>query len=420
MKRLIKPSIFFLAMMMLAAVGQAQQPTLQYFRANDKSGLNVFETPKQNDIPFEGVKVRLGGSFAATLQGLQQSNNLAVGDTLTTLASNFTLPTANLTLDAQLADGLRMHLGVYLSSRHHSEAWVKGGYLQVDNLNFIHEGLLAGLMNVATVRVGMDEINYGDTHFRRTDNARAIFNPFVGNYIMDSFTTEPFAEVTVQNKGVLVVAGATNGRLNQVPTPGDNGMAVYGKLGYDNTLGDNLRVRLTTSLYHSTEGGTRDYLYNGDRAGARYYKVLEGNVSGGSDFLPRLNTGFAYQTALMVNPFVKFKGLEFFGVYERANNGNAQVGGGYTQLGTEALYRMGTEEQFYIGGRYNRVNGQQTAAASIQSIQRINLGGGWFVTDNILAKVEYVAQQYSGDGYQGTKFQEAQFNGVVVEATIGF
>ena len=39
------------------------------------------------------------------------------------------------------------------------------------------------------------EINYGDAHFRRSDNGNALYNPFVGNYIMDAFTTEIGGEV---------------------------------------------------------------------------------------------------------------------------------------------------------------------------------------------------------------------------------
>ena len=50
-------------------------------------------------------------------------------------------------------------------------------------------------MQIATLRVGHFEINYGDAHFRRTDNGNAIYNPFVGNYIMDAFTTEIGGEV---------------------------------------------------------------------------------------------------------------------------------------------------------------------------------------------------------------------------------
>lgn len=390
----------------------AQQPKLGYFRPNDKDGLNVFETPKQSDAVYDGLKVRVGGDFALQFQGISQTNS---GDSLATLGNNFNLPTANLNLDVQLADGMRMHLRTYLSSRNHTESYVKGGYLQIDKLDFIKPGLLSGLMNVATLRFGMDEINYGDVHFRRSDNARAIFNPFVGNYIMDAFTTEPFAELTIQSSGFIGVLGATNGRLNQSVTSTDEGIVVFGKLGYDKQLNDDLRVRLTGSFYSSSKGNTRDYIYGGDRAGARYYAVAEG-----SNFSGRYNPRFSYLTSFQFNPFIKFQGFEFFGVYELASNGDDATGGGFTQLGAEALYRFGADEQWYLGGRYNSVSGEVTDNASSLNISRVNVGAGWFLTKNVLTKVEYVSQKYDGAGFNGTLYQGAEFDGLVIEAAISF
>lgn len=389
----------------------AQQPAMQYFRPNNQNGLNVFETPKSNDVEFDGLKVRVGGDFALQFQGISQTNS---GDSLTELANNFNLPTANLNIDVQLADGLRLHMRTYLSSRHHTEAYVKGGYLQIDKLDFIQPGFLSGFMNVATLRFGMDQINYGDVQFRRSDNAMAIFNPFVGNYIMDNFTTEPFAELTIQNNGLIAVVGATNGRLNQSPTPGDDGFVIFGKLGYDKQLNDDLRVRLTGSFYNSSDKSTRDYIYGGDRAGSRYYGIMDGG-----DFAGRYNPRFGTLNAFQINPFVKFQGLEFFGVFEKMSN-NADAGGGFTQIGAEALYRFGAEENFYLGGRYNAVSGETADGAATTEINRLNIGGGWFLTKNVLTKVEYVKQNYEGDAWNGTFYQGAEFDGLVIEAVIGF
>ncbi len=417
MKTTIKSFLASFLLLGVIAV-YAQQPELQYFRPNDQDGLNVFETPKDNDVPFEGVKVRVGGDFAMQFQALSQTNS---GDSLAELGRNFNLPTANLNIDVQLADGLRMHLRTYLSSRHHTEAYVKGGYMQIDKLDFISEGFLSGFMNVATIKVGMDEINYGDTQYRRSDNARAIFNPFVGNYIMDAFTTEPFVEVILQNNGLIGTIGLTNGRLNQnVVENQDQGFVFYGKLGYDNQITDDLRIRLTGSLYSASNKGTRDYIYGGDRAGSRYYGVADG-----SDFSGRYNPRFAYHTAFQINPFIKFQGLEFFGVFEMTNNGSenesgAEIGGSFTQIGAEAIYRFGSREQLYLGGRYNAVSGEQTETAATREINRLNLGGGWYLTKNVLTKVEYVSQTYNGDGFSGSDFQGAEFNGLVIEAVIGF
>ena len=413
----------FLALFLLSSVASFAQvdlrSPLQYRRDAGKKGINVFETSKADTVIFEGINVRVGGDFALQFQGLSHENSI-VGDPLVDLASNFSLPTANLNLDVQLADGMRLHLRTYLSSRHHTESYVKGGYLQMDKLDFIKEGFLSELMEIATIRVGMDQINYGDAQFRRSDNAMTIYNPFVSNYIMDAFTTEPFFELTLQPSDFIFVAGVTNGRLNQSPVKGDDGMVIYSKVGWEKQMNDDLRLRLTGSLYSSSDKSTRDYIYGGDRAGGRYYSTLATVANGGSDFDPRFNPGFGYQTAIQFNPFVKFKGLEFFGVMEFVNNGNDAVGGSFTQVGLEGLYRFGMNEQWYFGGRYNNVSGEKSDLASTNEINRMNLGGGWFMTNNVLVKLEYVNQEYSGAGFANSRFQDGKFNGVVLEAAISF
>ena len=427
------------AMLPLSALAQpnVEFGTPQYYRPQGKAGLNIFEAPKTEATDaYDGLEVYLGGDFAIQFQGLSQSNDSL---SLVELTNNFTLPTANLNVDVQFAPGMRMHLRTYLSSRHHPEAWVKGGYFQIDNLDFLQEDFLANVMEVTRFRFGMDEINYGDTHFRRSDNARAMYNPFVGNYIMDSFATEPVAFsmdtcFMVLNSGFIGVAGLSNGRLNQSPLEGDDGVAFFTKLGYDSQINEMLRARLTGSVYHSTDAGTRDYLYGGDRAGARYYNVLE--VEGEdrpSDFLPRFNPGFPHQTAFQVNPFVYYQvapslGVEFFGVFERSmGGGELEVGGAmvnrgsYTQLGAELLFRLGQDRDFYLGGRYNAVNGEALEDGPEQKINRFNVGGGWFLTNNVMAKAEYVSSTYDGDGFASSvKYGGAEFNGFVLEAVISF
>lgn len=122
----------------------------------------------------------------------------------------------------------------------------------------------------------------------------------------------------------------------------------------------------------------------------------------------------------MINPFVKYKGLEFFGMYEVASGKAAAEPDSrtFTQIGAELLYRFGTNENIYVGGRYNQVSGD-TAAGEDVTIDRINIGGGWFLTKNVLAKLEYVSQSY--DGFNtGTIFDGAKFSGLMLEAVISF
>jgi len=409
----------------------AQQPNLQFFRSNDKLGLNVYESSKFDTVGYTGVKVRLGGDFSMQFQGLNQSNS---ANNLVELGTDFNLPSANLNLDVQLLAGVRMHLRTYLSSRHHNETWIKGGHIQIDKLDFVRKGFLEGVMKYTTFTIGLDEFNYGDAHFRRSDNARGIFNPFIGNYIMDAFSTEAFGEATVQINGLLFMIGVTNGKLNQdvvVTSTSDNEPSLYGKLGVDKQLNDDLRIRLTGSIYLNKGATTGTWLYGGDRGGSRYYDVLHtqpdslGN-SEGSDFDGRYNALFTKLTALQINPFIKFKGLEFFGIYELASGSNTftqpivDKEGAFTQLAAELVYRFGQNERFYIGGRYNTVEGKTVESATEDlKINRLNIGGGWFLSKNIVVKAEYVNQQYTGNAWTG-RFAGAKFNGFDIEAIISF
>jgi len=408
------------AMLVGSVQAQEDQRTgLQYFRPNDKNGINMFETPKEPRAVFEGIHVRVGGDFALQFQGLRQRNNL---NNLVQVENNLNLPAANLNLDVQLHRGVRMHLRTYLSSKHHNEAWVKGGHLQVDQLDFIAPGFLEDLMQYTTIKVGMDEFSYGDAVYRRSDNARVIFNPFIGNYIMDAFTTEAFGQMTLQREGFLIVLGVTNGKLNQtvvVDNETDNRLSFFGKIGYDNHLTEDLRVRLTGSIYRNRGLTTGTSLYGGDRAGSRYYNIMETLDGDASSFEGRFNPRFRQLTAIQVNPFVKFKGLEFFGIFEIADNSEQQGNGSFTQLAGELLYRFGTTEQFYLGARYNEVSGQMTENADTLTLNRLNLGGGWFLTKNILTKLEYVNQNYLGFSPQ-SKYSGARFRGFNVEAAISF
>lgn len=418
----------------LAAGLNAQVVTdLQNYRSQGKDGINVFETPKTTEPAFEGLKIRFGGSNTLQFQAIDQENATGAAP-MFKLGPNFNLATSNLDMDVQLARGVRMHLRTYLSSRHHPEPYVKGGYMQIDRLDFIQEGFLDGLMDHVTIKVGHMQINYGDNHFRRSDNGQAMFNPFVGNYIMDSFTTEVGGEVYYQNSGFLAMAGVTNGKLNQstvlATAPGavNTKISLVGKVGYDSQVSEDLRVRVTGSVYHTGQTASA-YLYAGDRAGSRYYNVITNSAT---EFrAPRFNPGFNNElTAIMINPFVKFQGLEFYGVLEtvsgKANAENDRRT--FNQLGAEVLYRLGANENFYVGGRYNMVDGKINLGKELGtnndlrqdvSITRMNIGGGWFLTDNILAKAEYVTQSYN-DFPTATIFDGAKMNGFVLEAVISF
>lgn len=411
----------------------SQQRDILNFRSPDQRGVNVFETIKSDTGTFNGLKVNFGGAFALQYQGINHYNGasfVANGEgeninQLIDLGDNFNLATANMNINVQLAKGVRMNLVTYLSSRHHPEPYVKGGYFQIDRLDFIKEGFADQLMDMVTIKIGHMENNYGDAHFRRTDNAMSIYNPFVGNYIMDGFTTEVGGEIYLQKNGLLAMVGLSNGKLNQdVKNPGSTKAAFIGKLGYDKQLSDDLRLRLTGSVY-STGTSKSINLYSADRAGSRYYSVMESITASRDDFRSgRWNPKFADKlTAIMINPFIKWRGLELFGTYEKAEGGDFKGSDEtrtWNQIAGEVIYRFGPNEKVYAGARFNTVSGKlANSDLNKVTINRNQLAIGWFLTKNVLAKFEYVNQNYR-DFTNDNIYKDGRFKGVMFEAVIAF
>jgi len=405
--------------------------SMQYIRPQDKRGLNVFETTKEPGAEFSGFKLDFGASFTSQVQDLSHSNtaapNLVSGvnaNQLQDIGFGFNNSTANLALHAQLAPGIRVQLTSYLSSRHHNETWVKDGYIQMDQ-SPLGWAPLKMLFEIATVRVGHMEINYGDAHFRRSDNGNALFNPFVGNYIMDAFTTEIGGEVYLKlPQGLIAMGAITGGEVRgTVVTPGQRGPTVIGKLGIDRQVNKDLRLRVTGSMYKADKA-MNSTLYGGDRAGSRYYWVMENTAATESaQFTSGLiNPGFRNKvTALQMNPFVKFRGFELFGVLEQAK-GQASTEPGertWKQYAGDAVYRFLADEKLFVGIRYNQARGTLVGIADEVGARRWQLGGGWFILPGLLAKVEYVKQEYFGYP-QLNKLNGGRFKGLMAEGVVAF
>ncbi|MBS1538043.1 MAG: hypothetical protein JST20_09880 [Bacteroidetes bacterium] len=424
----------------------AQQPSINNFRPYDKSGIGVFESPKDKQMNFDGLKVRFGAGFTQQYQLLNHSNNpdTAPAYKLKSITGGFGTAMASLNMDVQLEKGIRLNVTTYLSARHHNEAWVKGGYIQFDDLSFLGVNALDEIMKYLTIRVGHMEVNYGDAHFRRSDGGSTLQNPFIENYIVDAFATEIGADFLFRSKGFLALAGVTNGAIkgsvdavNQTPIDKDTAKApaFLFKVGYDDKIGDDMRLRITGSGYmvSSSQSNT---LFWGDRTGSNYWMVMEPTTASytSNAWSGRLNPGMSDKvTAFQINAFLKASGLEFFGTYETAKGRNANdkdliadptgktaLDRSFNQIAADVLYRFGAKENVYLGARYNMVKGNFiTSSATEQNVSRIAIDAGWFVTDNIMIKGEFVTQTYKDFPSKDIR-SEGKFDGIVFEAAVGF
>lgn len=416
-------------------------------RPTNKDGINVFETPK-TETEFNGINVNIGGALTLPFSALDHSN--AHGEyvsenplTLVPLTNNFGLPQANLFFNSNLADGIYLNFELYLASRHHNETWVKGGFLQLEKLPFLKWDFVDEIMKYTTIKVGQFDVNYGDAHYRRSDGGLTFYNPFMENHIMDEFATEIGAEVDVHISDFTIVGAITNGQLNptlqKIDTSLDankysNGKmnpALIGKLAYDKQINDQLRLRVSGSGYY-TAGSYKNTLFGGDRTGSNYYGVMYHDAPGSANFTNgRFNPGFGDKVeALMGNLFLKYSpisGISFesFTTVEQAKGRkpSEEKMRSADQFVTDLVVRFGTNEQFYVGGRYNSLKADMAAAGTTPAytadINRVAFAGGWYMTKNIMAKVEYVKQKYNGFP-DNNIYSDAQFDGLTFAGSIAF
>ncbi len=439
----------------------AQQPKLQYFRGWDKDAINVFEPSKDDDTPYEGFKIRIGGSFTQAFQSLKHENNPTYVPVSTTNATNrnllygviraedstsasltgFNLAMANLNFDFQIEDGIRVCLENYMSARHHPEFWVKGGYIQIDKLPMF--GSPQWFTDYFRVKIGHFQPNFGDMQFRRSDGGNNMFNPFVENLILDAFTTEIGGEVYAFLPGgfmgmVGMSSGFINGNVENYPsTPQGNNKevtkktpSVFFKLAYDKQFNDDFRFRLSASMYNNPSI-QRNTLYAGDRTGSQYFLMMEPALTNGvattatNQFTSgRFNPGLTNQiNSVIINPFIKFKGVEVFGSYEIAQGRtyaeDLDAKRKFTQLAVEGVYRFLANEQLFVGARYVQASGRPQGFTQDVSIDRLAFAAGWFPSKNLLLKAEIVNQNFN-DFPTNDYRNEGKFNGFFIQAVVGF
>jgi hypothetical protein len=290
-------------------------------------------------------------------------------------------------------------------------------------------------MERVTIKVGDFDVDYGDQHYRRTDGGNTMYNPFVENYIMDEFATEIGGEVYYHSKGgLLAMGGITNGQLNPTVIAASKidsatgkvnyyAPAFHGKLGYDKQVTERFRFRITGSFY-SEKSTSSNTLFFGDRTGSHYFLVMENSTATATAnaWSGRYNPAFSEQVnAFMINPFIKFRRVEFFGTWEISQGRTITEKSlrQAIQYGADLIYRFPATENFWIAARFNSITATLPTSLNDITINRLAGSIGWFVTKNILLKVEYVDQQYMN--FATTDIRSGgKFNGVLIEAAVGF
>jgi len=219
------------------------------------------------------------------------------------------------------------------------------------------------------------------------------------------------------------------------------------KLGFDKQLSEKFRARLTGSVY-TTAGSLSNTLFGGDRTGSNYSAIMYNAAPGtGTAFGGRFNPSLTDKlTTFMGNLFLKYNltdavSVESFTTLESAKGRkpSEKLERKANQFATDLVVRFGKTENFFVGARYNTVSADVAAAAGATSttttattttlspvaaykidINRLAISGGWYVTKNIMAKVEYANQKYSNVPNVNYILNGYEFHGLSAEAVISF
>jgi len=387
--------------------------------------------PAKDTSSFSGPVIGWNADLTFNYQGLDQKYDLYGKTGEVELQPGLSLPTANFDVNAKVMSGFNVKLETMFSSHHHNETYVKGGYATIDNLDFIVPGFASDFMQNATIKVGVDDINFGDDQFRRTDNADVMRNPFIHNMGVEAYMQAPHIEVLYRlPANTFVMVGITNGQVNpddvtavdrNATSGSSNRPGLYGKVGFDSQINDDLRVRLSESVYtvHGTNKGSS--LYSGDKAGTPSRKIFDDGTDTDFGALWNALSGFSDLTVSKTNFFTRYQDTELYAMFEIADGADAKgVDMAMNHYAVDLVQRF-HNDKFYAAARYEKAKldyKEATNDLGDAEMTQWQVGLGWFLSKNAVAKLEYIDHERTNNSsFVGGK---ADFKGYMISTALSF
>jgi len=324
---------------------------------------------------------------------------------------------------------------LYLSSRNHpSTTYGNEGYMilhgmpeNLENLKFLEP-----ILSKVDIKAGQFLVDFGDNAEHRSNNAIVQKNPLVGNFVVDPNIVSIGMQVASKpgaRFGWLV--GMNNGTTTEDWNAG-RGFAANGKLIFYpiKPLRASVSYMAADNSDNPTKtaGGSGLQMFSGNRSGERYAGVMGGGQAPG-DVFPQ--AGEKFSAAQFDLTYDGASPLKLYGHYGRTQDkdingsdaGTPQETWNYYAADvvykiTPALYAAAR----YSGAKTDMLNGRETDG----KVRRIQVGGGLWLTKNLLTKVEYVTQKYNGfrqgdmvnNGIQA--WRNPKFRGFVAEVSFAF
>jgi len=325
---------------------------------------------------------------------------------------------------------IELYFDLYLASRNHpSTTYGNQGYLLMKDVpeNLQALTFLKPIFKHVDLKAGAFLVDFGDQQEWRSNNAKVQKNPLIGNFVVDPNFVSAGVQAMSKPGRFGWVGAITNGTNTEDFSTG-RGYAFNGKL-YAYPIKP---LRLSGSFYrvnHEESVSGRATLFSGNRSGERYGAVLGGGQAPG-DVLP--NTGkdmTAYQGDMTFDEAtMPVKVYAHFGI-TRDTDVNGPAPGTpeerWSYYAGQVLYKFNPAT--YAVARYSAANADKISGNdSMGKVYRIQVGGGLWLTRNMLAKVEYVNQKYSGfasgvvlnNGISA--WRNPSFKGVISEVSFSF
>ena len=324
---------------------------------------------------------------------------------------------------------------MYLSSRNHpSQTYGNEGYIILRGVPENLQGLkfLEPVLQKVDIKAGHMLVDFGDAAEHRTNNAIAQKNPLVGNFVIDPNIVSIGAQVSSKPNGRYGwLVGVSNGTTTEDWNTG-RGLAYNGKLIFYpvKSLRTSVSYIGTDQSDNPTKaaGGSAMQMFSGNRSGERYAGVMGGGQAPGGVF-PQ--AGEKFSAAQFDVTFDNGSPLELYGHYgvtqDKDINGSAAgtPEEKWRYVAGDVVYRI--TPALYAAARYSNASTSMLAgAASNGTVDRYQIGGGLWLSKNLLVKMEYVNQQYDGfavgqvvnNGIQAWK--NPSFSGVISEVSFSF
>ncbi len=326
-----------------------------------------------------------------------------------------------------------VYFDIYIASKGHpSTMYGHEGYILLRDLPDSADGLFIDpLFDWITLKAGAFDIDFGDQQYFRSNNASVQRNPLIGNHVLDPSSEELGIEIFSKPHRINWLLGLTSGTTTG-DFKHDRGLgAIHAKIWGD-IIEEHLRT--SASVYrvdHSNNlakpDGTGSSIFNSNRSGGSY-----GGAFDDSNGVGEVNVGKGQDvTAGQFDITFDWNDLKVYSDFGYAQD--VDTNGSLKGSPQDSWFYYAIEPSYYLTSKlYVAFCYSGAAADQLQDVSsdglvhRFQVGGGYWIMEGLLFKLEYVNEFFSdftkADGQVSgvDSWEDPSFDGVISEVSYSF